>query len=623
MKENLIRMKNYLLLKINSVLILSLIASSCSKKTPEPIVAKAGETTISVSEFRDRFELTPHINQSPDVERNKRNVLISLLGEKLLVEEAHKIDLEKSEKFLVYSDQMKKEAIVEKLIDQEIASKIEVSNEEVKQGFVRSQIKLDFQVLTFDTEEQAFNAKREIDAGVSFVQVKRNYQTDTFISADSVITIQMKWGEAHPNLEEVAYSLNKNEVAEPVFADGRYYILKLINRTSAVFLTEGDFVNKAPSIKKTIKRRKRTQMLAQYMQGIMEKKKVRVSHQVFVMVAGALEKIYGIKENISNPDQQLPEVSTDSLQHNSDIADHLKDTFARFEDGSTWTIGDFIKKLSVGPYPLKKASRIVFLKNLRSIIKRMIELETLAKQGRAANLDKTYFVQYQTKMWEDSYLGQLMRQQIIDTVTVTDAEIEYYYQKNINNYTRPTMVKLHEILVDDLSQAKHILQRIKNGEDMSNLARHYNKRQISIKTNGVMGYFKPAALGKVGDVAIQLEKGELAGPIKTEKNQYSVFKLLDKIEAGSLPLKAAWDDVKRDALSEKRLRTMDSYLIQLADKYKVELDKSVIDTMQMNDINMLILKQHYANRTAAPIITPLHKSYRWQNYMNKIYSIGK
>ena len=336
-----------LLLKTSFVFFSTLVIFTCTKKPPEPIVARSGNTTIPVSEFKDRFELTPHINHSSDVKQNKRNILISLLGEKLLVEDARSRDLYNNEKFLVFSEQIKNEAIVEKLIDLEITSKIEINTEEVKQGFVRSQVTLDLQVLTFDTEEQAFNAKKEIDSGKALVQVKREYQTDTFISADSVITIQMKWGEAHPSLEEVAYSLKMNEVAEPVFADGKYYILKLVNRSSVVFLTEGEFINKAPSIRKKINERKRAEMYAQYMQALMADKQVRVSHQDFDQVATALERIYGREDNSSSSNEKIPEVSTDSLRKSSDIADHLNDTFARFDDGSVWTIGDFIKKLGV------------------------------------------------------------------------------------------------------------------------------------------------------------------------------------------------------------------------------------------------------------------------------------
>ena len=613
---------NRILTSKNIFLLAIFLTFSCSKKTPEPIVARAGKTMIPVSEFRDRFELTPRIQQTSNTKLEKRKVLISLLGEKILVEEAKNRALDKEEKFFTYSEQMKKEAIVEKLFEDEIASKIEITTDEVKQGYIRSQVKLNLKVLTFKSEQQAKAAKQDIDNGKTLEQVKRDFQTDTFISADSVITVKMEWGESHPKLEDAAYSLKPNQVSDPIFVEGRYYIIKLINRSSAVFLTEGGFINEAPSIRKKINQRKRTEKFGEFMNSIMKEKGLRVSHQVFDLVATALERMYGIEDNLSNPKQKSLELSADSL-HRGDIAEHLNDVFARFSDGSVWTIGEFIKKLSVGPYRLNKDSKIKFRKSLRRIIRRMTEFESLASKGKNAGLDKSYYVQYQTKMWGDSYLAQMMRQQIIDTVTVSNAEIKYYHEKHKNDYTGPQMVKLHEILVDDENLAQQILHRIKNGEDMRVLARKFNRREISIKTDGVMGYFKTSALGKIGEVAKKLTIGEFAGPVKTEKNQYSIFKVLDKREPGPLPLEQVLNDVKRDALEEKRSRAIDSYLIELAEKYKVKINKSVIDTMAVNDINMLILKRHFANRPAAPMVTPLQKLHRWQNKMEKIYPFNR
>ena len=212
-------MKVYRIKKIFISVCLAIIIFSCSKKPPEPIVAKVGKTTIPVSEFRDRFELTPHIQQTPDTKRNERNMLISMLGEKILVEEARDRHLDETEKCKIYSEQAKKEAIIEKLFEDEIASTIVVTPEEVKKGFVRSKVKLNLNVLTFKNEQQAFAAKKEIDAGKSLSQVKRDFQTDSFISTDSVITVTMEWGNSHPDLEEAAYSLNTGDVSEPIFAE--------------------------------------------------------------------------------------------------------------------------------------------------------------------------------------------------------------------------------------------------------------------------------------------------------------------------------------------------------------------------------------------------------------------
>ena len=606
------------------ILISGILINSCGKKEPELIIAKAGNTKIPLSEFIDRYEFTPHILQTSSKKINKRNALSSLLGEKVLVEEAKQQALHKSEKYKTYINQMEKEAIIEALFEQEVASKVAIDEKEIKKGYFRSQAELDLQVLTFDDLNQAEKAAMQIEAGKSLNQIKREFQTDTFISADSVLTLPMKWGEAHPILEDVAYNLKMNEVSRPIAVAGKYFILKLANKRSNILFTELDYINKSPSIKKVIVKRKRAELMTHYMVDLLKEKKVRVAHQVFNFVVGELEKVYSIDDSLTRPHKKKKlQDSPNAPFQNKELAGHLDDTFARFADGSTWTVGEFIKNLSVGPYILDYKSKRGFRNSLRRAIKRMTEFETMAERGRELNLHKTYYVQYQTKMWADSYIAQQLWHNIIDTVSVSDSEIEFFYEKNKKNYSGPEMVNLQEILVDDEKLAHKIYQNLQKGADFTRLARKYNKREVSIKKDGNMGYFSTSALGNIGKVAMNIKIGELAGPVKTEKGQYSVFVLKDKREAGPLPLKQVWKSAKNDALVDKRMRIMDEKLVSFADKYDIEVNQAIFDTVKTNDINMLVLKQHFANRTAAPIVTPLNKSHRWQNLIEKIVPLKK
>ena len=99
-----------------------------------------------------------------------------------------------------------------------------------------------------------------------------------------------------------------------------------------------------------------------------------------------------------------------------------------------------------------------------------------------------------------------------------------------------------------------------------------------------------------------------------------VFKLLAKREAGPLHLRR-FGPKKKNALKDKRIRAIDNFLIHLADKYNIEVNQTVLDTVQTTDIGMLVLKQHYYKRTAAPFVTPLNNSYLWQNLMDDVYPL--
>lgn len=597
---------------LNLILIGLLLLFACSRREPEPYVGRAGKVTIPLSEFRTRYEFTPHLQQTRNAERNRREALAALLGEKLMVSEAQRRGWQRNEKFQTYIAQMEKEALIEALFEKEVTSQIKISEDEIQQGIARAQFDLDLQVISANNEQQARAVKQELAAGKSFDQIGRELQKKAAISADSLPRVTIRWGQAHPLIEEAAYQLQPNQISEPIEVEGNFFILRLIGQKARPLITESDYLQQRKAVVETLRSRKRAEQFSNYLGSLMADKEVRVSHQVFDLVASELEKFYFDADSLARGRSlaQSLEAPLDSLRK-MDLADHLDEPFARFNNGTIWTVSDFLKKLIIGPYPLNFKSREALRKSLRFQIRRMIEFESLAARGKSLGLEKSYYVKSQTKMWGDAYLAQQLRQQIVDTVTVSDQELQQYYATHTDRYVQPEMIQLQEILVADEALAQSLYRRIRNGEDMGKLARRHSLRGIGRKSDGVLGYFAPSALGRLGEAAQKLAEGEIGGPVKTETNQFSVFKVLHKKAAGPPALAEVWNAVKQDALDEKRGRVLADVLAQLAQRYPVQINQAVLDTVKTTEVNMLVLKQHFPNRTIAPMISPLSDTDKW------------
>lgn len=79
-------------------------------------------------------------------------------------------------------------------------------------------------------------------------------------------------------------------------------------------------------------------------------------------------------------------------------------------------------------------------------------------------------------------------------------------------------IKCSHILVKKLSEANSILERLKNGEGFSNLAKECSIDRGSAKKGGDLGLFGRGVMVKpFEDAAFNLKKGEITSePIKTE-----------------------------------------------------------------------------------------------------------
>jgi len=78
-------------------------------------------------------------------------------------------------------------------------------------------------------------------------------------------------------------------------------------------------------------------------------------------------------------------------------------------------------------------------------------------------------------------------------------------------------IKCLHILVKKNSEALMVLDRLKNGESFTNLAKELSIDKASGKRGGDLGFFRKGMMVKpFEDVAFKLEKGQISEPVKTE-----------------------------------------------------------------------------------------------------------
>jgi peptidyl-prolyl cis-trans isomerase C len=78
-------------------------------------------------------------------------------------------------------------------------------------------------------------------------------------------------------------------------------------------------------------------------------------------------------------------------------------------------------------------------------------------------------------------------------------------------------IKCLHILLKKNSEALMVLDRLKNGESFTNLAKELSIDKASGKRGGDLGFFRKGMMVKqFEDVAFRLEKGQISEPVKTE-----------------------------------------------------------------------------------------------------------
>ncbi len=164
-------------------------------------------------------------------------------------------------------------------------------------------------------------------------------------------------------------------------------------------------------------------------------------------------------------------------------------------------------------------------------------------------------------------------EQLGGSVTVTDAEIQSYYDKNrTTQFTiSENQVRASHILVAEEAKAKEILGRIKNGEDFAKLAQENSKDGSAVR-GGDLGYFGKGAMVKpFEDAAFALKKvNDVSEPVQSQFG-WHLIKLTGQRAAGTMPLAEVKASIEAQLKSEKIDAAIESLVKELRGKATVEV----------------------------------------------------
>lgn len=190
----------------------------------------------------------------------------------------------------------------------------------------------------------------------------------------------------------------------------------------------------------------------------------------------------------------------------------------------------------------------------------------------------------QIQTYYNSNLGQFVRPEIVSLnyieldakqlaadVTVTEADAQAYYDENKVQYLQPEKRLAAHILVgldDDNAEekAEAIYQKLQNGEDFAALAKAESQDTFSGEQGGQLDWFEAGVMEPEFDAALfALDKGSYSNVVKTNFG-YHIIKALD-IQAGA---EAPFADVKEKIIAQLQEQ-------QSVDKF-YELQQVLADT---------------------------------------------
>lgn len=590
-------------------LILIFFALPLFAQEDDKIIGKIGNTVITADEFHERYELTPKFrkqikNYSPIL---KLDFFYTLAAEKLWALEAIERNLDKSEAMILSTEMFEKMFTRDLLYRMEIKDKIQLSDQEILQGYFKSSIKFYINFLFSEDEEEIFNLYELLNTGFPF---------DTILAAsiefeEQPVPIEVVFGQMEETIEDSLFNIKIGQHTAPILMPEGWYIFILKNKTSQLLSPPDEENEIYKRVKKTLQSRKELKLYQEFYKNFFANRKVEVDAPLFKSLTFHLSNILSekkIKYKLRE-DERIMLESSDVLYLENLLNDSLQLPFIKFEEEPI-TLKKYIRILAFNGFnPVNTDYNSIFI-SLDDRTLKLIEQELTAREGIKRGLNFLPEVKNQVKMWRENYLFQSLKSEFLDSSKVSEEEIIAEYNRRNVQRDYPLQVKIVELLTDSLELIQNVFDMLDSGISFEEIAAKYTQRKETKNKGGVFDWFPITLYGEIGSTAAKMEQGEIYGPLKVDEG-YSIFKLLDKREAEVEPpqsFEKTKNEIAKELSETKMKEAMNNFTVKLANKFGIGLNYPALDAIEVTTVNSVGYRfLGFGGRiVAVPIVAPFN-----------------
>lgn len=221
-------------------------------------------------------------------------------------------------------------------------------------------------------------------------------------------------------------------------------------------------------------------------------------------------------------------------------------------------------------YPEDKRGYFESEEGRNQLLDQTISFELMSKFGEELALDKTKDFQDTLKALGKELLTQVTINKVLSEVTVTNEEVQKFYEDNIENFKEEASVSAKHILVETEEEAKKAQEEIESEKiSFEDAAMKYSICP-SNQEGGDLGVFKKGMMvPEFEEVAFNAEVGKISAPVQTQFGYHLIL-----VENRSEIKQKSFDEVKDSVINQltqaAQQKKYKDLVVELEGKYGVD-----------------------------------------------------
>jgi len=506
-------MKNQLPIILSAILlgVGALFINGCGSGD-DAVLAKVDGEKITATELNDIFDRAGKTFSSFDDElKNRKEILDSLIIQRLLIKEAYKKNIDESEEVnrivLGNKDKFLLDAFYRKMV----IDPVTVSDEEIKDFYDKLEYKVQASHILVHDKDTAEMILQKIKDGEPFENLALQYSVDPSAQRNRGDLGYFVWGQMDPTFTENVFKLNPGEISEPFETKYGWHIVKMTDRSPNELRGSYDkMYSQLQSAMESIKRNKR---LEEYKKEIMDKYPIRIDTVTCDYLMHKRASLYppSLLETLPKNDFDLTQLDRDE-----------RDLVLASWDGGQMTLGEYISNIK----RLKPNQRPDFddYDGLANVIFNLSVVDILGMEARRSGMEDDPEYKDKLKRFKELTMADIMENDSIPYPGEPDeGEIRQYYDDNQAEYTVPEQIHVYEIMFNDFNTANTYVNKINSLKRFKELASQFTERTGKRTSGGDLGWIERKYYPRIFDLAKETKKGKVGGPIQMGSKTSIIF----------------------------------------------------------------------------------------------------
>jgi peptidyl-prolyl cis-trans isomerase C len=178
---------------------------------------------------------------------------------------------------------------------------------------------------------------------------------------------------------------------------------------------------------------------------------------------------------------------------------------------------------------------------------------------------------WREELKESLIMEKLLDQSVYPRVTVTEMEIDAYFEANRDQFDRPAQVRVRQIIVADEVKGQKVLGLLRQGQPFADVAAEYSLSPDA-QQGGDLGFLSRGEMPpEFDEAAFSLPVGRLSGLVKSEYG-YHILLVEEKRKAARLSKNEATEEIRQILEASKKEEVYLEWLQDIRARAEIAVD---------------------------------------------------